>query len=319
MLRTRHAWLALPAVLAALLAIAAPQDARAQRSQRQQQQLQGPLSLPEPPALPAPQPQAQPQAAPQPAAPSVDPRAADQPPIPVTVVAPAKSEDALAAERSERERRASLETKLLIFAGLLVAVGLFLTVAFALQALYLWLALRAMRRSARLAERNMTIAQRAFVFVGSLDWWVDGVNVRVGPTWENSGTTPARSLRVSTNWRAWHGEVPGDFVFGYTRPPDRVFLGPRGRAEVGPVLIPIRDIQAAIEQRVHLYFWGRATYEDIFEDSEPHYFEFCYRIEASGATPDRIVLTFAHFGVHNRSDEDSQRPAAADARQARAV
>jgi hypothetical protein len=53
--------------------------------------------------------------------------------------------------------------------------------------------------------------------------------------------------------------------------------------------------------------------------AEPHYFEFCYRIEASGATPDRIVLTFAHFGVHNRSDEDSQRPAAADARQARAV
>ena len=30
-------------------------------------------------------------------------------------------------------------------------------------------------------------------------------------------------------------------------------------------LIPMRDIQAAIEERVQLYFWGRATYEDMFE------------------------------------------------------
>ena len=67
----------------------------------------------------------------------------------------------------------------------------------------------------------------------------------------------------------------------------------------------MRDIQAAIEDRVHLYFWGRATYEDMFEGSEPHFIEFCYRLDVSGATPDKITLMFTHYGAHNRSDEDS--------------
>ncbi len=80
----------------------------------------------------------------------------------------------------------------------------------------------------------------------------------------------------------------------------------------GAVLIPMRDIQAAIEDRVGLYFWGRATYEDMFEGSEPHFLEFCYRLDVSGTTPDKFTLTFTHYGVHNRSDEDSQRPRKAE-------
>ena len=47
----------------------------------------------------------------------------------------------------------------------------------------------------------------------------------------------------------------------------------------------MRDVQAAIEERLHLYLWGRATYEDMFEGSEPHFFEFCYRLDVSGARP----------------------------------
>ena len=48
----------------------------------------------------------------------------------------------------------------------------------------------------------------------------------------------------------------------------------------------MRDIQAAIEERVQLYFWGRATYEDMFEGSEPHFLEFCYRLDVTGTAPD---------------------------------
>jgi len=166
-----------------------------------------------------------------------------------------------------------------------------------------------MRKAANRAERTMTTAQRAFLYIGSMAWSPAGINAKVGPAWANSGTTPTRNLRISTNWKASHGELPADFVFTYARAPERLFLGPGGRADVGSVLIPMRDVQAAIEDRVNLYFWGRATYEDMFEGSEPHFIEFCYRLDVSGATPDKVTLLFTHYGAHNRSDEDSQRPA----------
>ena len=194
-----------------------------------------------------------------------------------------------------------------MYSGLLVVIGLLLAVAFLAQALYLWLALRGVRKSTRAIERNMTTAQRAFLYIGAMAWSPAGQNVKISPTWANSGSTPTRNLRISTNWKTSHGELPADTVFTYTRPPERLFLGPSGRADVGAVLIPMRDIQAAIEDRVQLYFWGRATYEDMFEGSEPHFLEFCYRLDVTGATPDKIALTFTHFGAHNRSDEDSVR------------
>jgi hypothetical protein len=230
------------------------------------------------------------------------------------VVPTPKTEQELAAEREQRERWQTLDTRLLILAGVLVALGLFQVVVFTVQGMFVWFALRAMRRTAQLAERNAVMAQRAFVHVSSLAWSLAGSSVKVSPTWENNGTTPSRSLRISTNWKAWHGELPADFAFSYIRPPDRLFLGPRGKTDAGSVTIPMRDIQAAIEERVQLYYWGRATYEDVFEGSEPHFVEFCYRLDAKGTAPNAITIAFSHYGPYNRTDEDSQRPAILDER-----
>ena len=237
----------------------------------------------------------------------MQPRATEQAPVPVRVIEQPKSAAQLAAEQQEREERAAFSTRLLIYTGALVAVGVLLAIAFLVQSLYLWLALRAVRRSVRATERNMTTAQRAFVYVGNLEWSAAGANLKIAPTWANSGATPTRNLRISTNWRTSHGELPADYVFTYVRPPERVFLGPGGRAEVGAMLIPMRDVQAAIEGRVQIYVWGRATYEDMFEGSEPHFIEFCHRLDVTGATPDKIALAFSLYGGHNRSDEDNRR------------
>jgi hypothetical protein len=285
--------------------------AQSQQQQRQRRQ-EPPPPPPAQPAQPAPQP-APPVAAPAPpppapaAPPAAQPRPAEQPPVPVRIVEQPKSAAQLAAEIQEREERTTFSGRLLMYSGLLVAIGLLLAVAFLVQALYLWLALRGVRKSTRAIERNMSTAQRAFLYIGAMAWSPAGTNVKISPTWANSGTTPTLNLRISTNWKISHGELPADTVFTYTRPPERLFLGPGGRADVGAVLIPMRDIQAAIEERVQLYFWGRATYEDMFEGSEPHFLEFCYRLDVTGATPDKITLTFTHFGAHNRSDEDSVR------------
>ena len=66
----------------------------------------------------------------------------------------------------------------------------------------------------------------------------------------------------------------------------------------------MRDVQAAIEERVFLYVWGRATYDDVFEGSKPHFFEFCHRIEVSGGAPNNLTLGFIQHGAHNGTDED---------------
>ena len=162
MLRAFCACLGLALALALL--VTGDAGAQTQRSRRQPQHTQ-PQAQPEPPA----------------AATGTAARAAAGTPAPVRATAAATSRGRTARQRAgagpgqdcrDRPRpkrssppsrrtgddRAALNTRLLIFAGLLVAVGLLLFVAFAVQALYLWLALRAMRRSANLAERNMTIA-----------------------------------------------------------------------------------------------------------------------------------------------------------------
>ena len=229
-------------------------------------------------------------------------------PLAVRTVEAVKTDAQLAAEQQERDDRRSFADQLLIYAALVVAVIAFLAIAFALQAFYLGVGLRAIRRTALQIDRNVLIVRRAFVHIGTLEWNVAGENVRIGPIWANSGTTPTRRLRIATNWKASHGELPADFDTNYVRAPENLFLGPGARTEFGAMFIPMRDIQAAIEERLHLYVWGRATYDDMFEGSQQHFFNFCHRVEVTGEAPDNIWLRFAQFGLNNSSDADSLRP-----------
>ena len=258
--------------------------------------------------------QAQPEQAPAvpPSQPTLSPGAQGPMPVrvvdPVTVVQPPKTDAQFDAEQKERDERAALNDQLLLYAALLVAVGAFLAIAFAVQVFYLGLGLRSMRRAAQVAERNIAAAQRAFVYASALDWSASDAGLKVSPVWVNSGTTPTRRLRISTNWKASHGELPPDFEINYTRPPENVFLGPTGKAEIGTLVIPMRDVQAALEERLHLYVWGRATYDDMFEGTAPHFFEFCHRVEVAGSTPGNIAVTFTQFGLSNGSDQDARLP-----------
>ena len=190
-------------------------------------------------------------------------RVIDQP-LAVRVIDQPRTEAQIAAEQRDRADRVALSDQLLIFAALLVAVGAFLAIAFAVQVFYLGLGLRAMRQLSQRADRNVVATQRAFVYVSELTWSGEGGNVRISPIWSNSGTTPTRKLRIGTNWKASHGELRPDDI-NYVQPPENLFLGPGSKAEFGAIFIPMRDIQAAIEQRLNLYVWGRATYDDLFE------------------------------------------------------
>jgi hypothetical protein len=262
-----------------------------------------------PPSQPAPPPVVTP--------PSVQLPAGAQPvrvieqPLSVKVIEQPKSEAQFDADQKERADRAVVSDQLLILAALLVAFCAFLAIAFTVQVFYLGLGLRSMRRSSQKAERNVMAMQRAFVYVGDVTWSAGGDGVKVSPIWANSGASPTRKLRISTNWRASHSELRPDFDINYVRAPENLFLGPGARAEFGTLFIPMRDVQAAAEQRLYLYVWGRATYEDMFEGTRPHFFEFCHRLEVTGETPDNIGMRFLQFGLSNGSDEDSLSPAEA--------
>jgi hypothetical protein len=269
----------------------------------------------QPPLQPQPEtiaPQSQPPQQPPPVAPSVQQPAGSLPvrvldqPLSVKVIEAPKTEAQFDAEQKERDSKAALNDQLLIYAALIVAIGAFLAIAFTVQVFYLGLGLRAMRRSSQQAERNIRATQRAFVYVSELAWNAAGANLGISPVWANSGTTPTRRLRIATNWKASHGELPPDFDINYARPPEELFLGPAAKAEFGTIFVPMRDIQAAIEERLHVYVWGRATYNDIFEGTKPHFFEFCHRLDVAGEAPGNIKLRFAQFGLGNGSDEDSQ-------------
>jgi hypothetical protein len=265
---------------------------------------------------------AQPQSEPSPiappsAAPAVQPmqlpagplpvRVIDQP-LAIKVIEQPKTDAQFDAEQKARNERAAFSDQLLMLAALLVAVGAFLAIAFAVQVFYLGLGLRAMRTLSQKADRNAMTTQRAFVYISELAGNTTGTDVKISPIWANSGPTPTRRLRISTNWKASHGELRPDFDINYVRPPENLFLGPGSKAEFGTIFIPMRDVQAASEQRLHLYVWGRATYEDMFEGTQPHFFEFCHRVDVAGQTPGSIVLSFAQFGLSNGSDADSRQP-----------
>jgi hypothetical protein len=111
-------------------------------------------------------------------------------------------------------------------------------------------------------------------------------------------------MRISTNSKASSGELAADFAYLYTRAPEPLFLGPRGKAGIGTMVVPMRDIEAAIDERVFLYVWGRAAYEDIFEGSKPHFFEFCHRVMVTGTPPGNLFLAFVQHGLRNGTDQD---------------
>jgi outer membrane biosynthesis protein TonB len=295
-----RAWFAALGLALALAGIAA---AQAQRPPQPAPAVEPAPSQPAPPAEPT---EPAPPAATSPL--MVDPRL--QGPVPIRIVPNPKTEQELVAEQQERDQRSALESNLMLLVVMLVAIAFLQLVVTAAQGFFVWIGLSAMRRPMELAERNLAFAQRAFVTVGSLSARSTGQNLVVTPTLENGGATPTRGLRVSTNWRAWHGELPPDFSYNYTEPPIRMVLAARGRADIAAVEIPMRDVQAAIEDKIQLYVWGRATYDDVFEGSEPHFFEFCHRLDVTGAAPNTVAVVFAQHGAHNRTEQDSPRPAA---------
>ena len=195
-------------------------------------------------------------------------RVIDQP-LAVRVIDQPKTEAQIAAEQRDRADRAALSDQLLIFAALLVAVGAFLAIAFAVQVFYLGLGLRAMRqlfaegRPQRDGDAaGLRLRQRADVERRGRQRpdQPDMVELRhdADPQASDRHQLEGFARRVAARLR-----------HQLRRSRRRTCSSDRApRPSSAAIFIPMRDIQAAIEQRLHLYVWGRATYDDLFEGTQ---------------------------------------------------
>jgi hypothetical protein len=170
--------------------------------------------------------------------------------------------------------------------------------------------------AATIANTNVRAIERAFVFLNDIPEHLVHEIVSVGPEmrqgrpaaffyepiWENSGNTATKSMTVRLNWMTRDGELPDDFAYPYERPREVMFLGPKMRMPSSSIRISPDEIRRVGERSLHIYIWGRADYEDIFEAH--HYTQFCYRLSVEVAEGNPFGWRHrTYYGPYNRTDQ----------------
>jgi hypothetical protein len=179
-----------------------------------------------------------------------------------------------------------------------------------------------MYRVAENANESTQRSQRAVVSIGGITNPLrkilsdDGKrwdSVRVGLFVANGGVTPPRNLRVKINHQLFANEIPIGFQFDDLddTPPRTIFLGPSTREAVYSIL-PMDTLITAVNRKQRLFFWGWATYSDVFSDTPVRLTEFCLEavnITFSDTTKPSDPTTNMRFDIescdrHNCYDGD---------------
>jgi hypothetical protein len=126
---------------------------------------------------------------------------------------------------------------------------------------------------------------RAYLAIDTGDAWYQerekGLLFGGRPKLSNSGLTPARKVRFKIRAEILSISLPLDFAFREPFGESQSYgIGPRQSMGI-PASVETfwedTEIQAIKDAAGKaLYFWGRVTYEDVFEDE--HYTDFCYYV-----------------------------------------
>jgi hypothetical protein len=242
----------------------------------------------------------------------------------VEVIPSPKSAQERAQEAQDREDHKSAEIWLVIWTAALSIATVFLMAATGVLGYFAFRQMRDMKDSINVAKRTADIArdalistERAFVFLedfnpdyrvalrGSSGGGKEITSLLVKPRWRNSGTTPTRKMSILVNWTHWSGEtLTGIGEYGEIQP-TKMFLGPNATEWSEAISIPGNVATAALKGTETINIWGRVDYEDIFGDTDPHFTEWCYRLQFTDAGHE-ISIQFVAFSDYNRSDEDSR-------------
>jgi hypothetical protein len=92
-------------------------------------------------------------------------------------------------------------------------------------------------------------------------------------------------------------------------------IRPNGRIEGMHYVVRGEDLLAVKERRKHLFVWGTATYNDVFEGTPQHVTRFCCYVASVTGDPlqpwhkedNPVELVWANYHQHNCADEDCDR------------
>jgi hypothetical protein len=173
-------------------------------------------------------------------------------------------------------------------------------------------------RQARLTKDALIYTQRAFVFVrnGQIaigkDFKTDKVkNFKVSVTWENSGDTPTKNMRMMINRFVTPEPLPDDFDFpDYEIGDIHTLLGPKSTISSVPLEISTEEMRAVREDESHLYVWGWAEYGDVFPGTKRHRTEFCQKWWVGGdlINASKFSAGFTWYHQHNGADGECMKP-----------
>lgn len=148
-------------------------------------------------------------------------------------------------------------------------------------------------KNANLQNRDAVIKiQRAFALMNNVPVIESvGANrdrVQFMFHWENSGATPTKFFDSRINALLQKEPISPTYTFPdvptkYATSDD---IGPKGTFYTGTESIPAREVQEVILSQKHLYFYGWARYNDVFEGTPRHVTKFC--LEVLPAIPNNV-------------------------------
>lgn len=174
-------------------------------------------------------------------------------------------------------------------------------------------------RSADIAEKSLVAAQRAFLFIDTIQ---TGANIP--PTdqpprhisgyffWTeciNSGPTPARNVGCWASHQVRPANSHQEILF--VKPGDSPLtpVGPKQLIRSQQIFIPIEILMRAFRNEIEIFFWVRLEYTDIF-NSQNHHTEICTMIfplrdpsiiNHPGEGAGREIFHYPHYGNQNGS------------------
>jgi hypothetical protein len=158
-----------------------------------------------------------------------------------------------------------------------------------------------------ISRKNLIVTQRAFVYLDTLAVIFSPQGDPIFQArWQNSGTTPATSVRqyVNSDWRSGH--LPKGFAFA-DKPTDPsmdsapvdFYVAPHGTVMGSLLKVPRTQLES-IGKGQSVNFWGWATYQDAFGCR--HETKFCLRVMGFDSAHNEVLMT--PCPEHNCADED---------------
>jgi hypothetical protein len=173
-----------------------------------------------------------------------------------------------------------------------------------------------MEEANRINRESLQAVQRAYISFSYLS--TENANVtrafdqRGGSVWtfhlpiENTGNTPARELRVRVNVRnTGTAGLPSDFSFenlvedSGAEDPTLDFVAAKGRIYTGGLDIRDDVVRGVHAKQIRCFFYGCATYKDVFENTPPHRTEFCYELSIVDISDTELGVQVACYGKYN--------------------